>query len=304
MNRKTDENFTKILEVLFEYNGLDFSLYKEGTLRRRIDSRLRTLSLSDYEEYLNNLKTDESERIELINSIAINVTEFFRNPEIFEVFKEKVIPQILFYKTKKKHHIIKVWSCGCSSGDEPYSASIILKEKLGKNIDKFLIKIIGTDIDNESLRTARNVTYLENSLKALDGDLLQKYFEKKSDEEYKLKFDVSSMVKFLNHDVVMDKPIVGCDVILCRNLLIYFNKELQEEILLKFNECLNPGGFLILGMMESLKGSTRDMFEKFDNKLRIYRKPDVEIDSNEKFVDSKLSQEDIDSIVNDLIGET
>ncbi|MFH1791090.1 MAG: CheR family methyltransferase, partial [Candidatus Omnitrophota bacterium] len=155
------------------------------------------------------------------------------------------------------------------------------------------------DIDMNALLEARNMTYSKERLKAMDGRLIEKYFDKAADGKFILKSYVRNMVRLRQHDIVKDKPYLRCDIVLCRNLLIYFNRQLQEETILKFYECLNPGGFLVLGMVESLIGSAAKMFEHVDNRLRIYRRPE---EDEAKGTGSVMSQEDIDRIVKDMLS--
>ena len=145
------------------------------------------------------------------------------------------------------------------------------------------------------------MVYSRQRLKAIDKSLLDKYFLQLDGDKFKLQDSVRSVVRFISHDVIKDKPILHCDIILCRNLLIYFNKELQEEILLKFYEALNTGGFLVLGMVESLVGSTINAFEHLNNPLCIYRKPENKTLGYEK--GHILTQADIDKIVSEMLAK-
>lgn len=293
-----DPKLMRLLTQIHDDKGLDLTQYKEQTLRRRIDSRLRQYGMSSYDEYVQLLKENPEEYVGLFNSLYINVTEFFRNPESFTAIEKIVIPRIIAAKKERSHKVIRAWSCACASGDEPYSLAMLLLEKLGSAKNKFSITVFGTDIDSEALKEAKHMTYTRERLRALGTDLLNKYFTSTEDGHYKLKSIVSDIVKFKHYDVIKDPPILHCDLILCRNLLIYFNKELQEETILKFFECLNPGGFLVLGMVESLTGTAVNHFEHVDNRLRIYRRPERGIDEKAEI----LSQGDIDRIVKEMLG--
>lgn len=299
MNVTANSDLVKLLSVLYEKNGVDFTQYKETTLRRRIESRLRRHNCSSYKEYIAYIEKNEKEIELLIDSITINVTEFFRNPEIFDALNNVVIPQVLLSKRENKHKIIKVWSCACSKGDEPYSLAIMLSEKLGNALQKYIVRIIGSDIDDIALDEAKKMIYSGERVKGLPRQLLDKYFEKNLDSKYKISKKISDLVTFKHLDMIKDKPILHCDIIMCRNILIYFKKELQEEILLKLSECLNPGGFLILGMVESLVGTASKIFENVDNKLRIYRKPLDKVSGTGEI----LSQNAIDNIVKQILEE-
>lgn len=299
MENISDKKILALLTKLHDEKGLDFTQYKPATLLRRINSRLLRHDFKTCDEYLRLLDKDPKEYDELINAITINVTDFFRNPESFEAIDRIVIPRIIASKKEHQHWIIRAWSCGCSTGDEPYTLAMIFLEKLGNAVDRFKLTIIGSDIDDNALDTAKNTTYMADRIKGIPTPLINKYFEKLHGDEYRIKHSLKRNVQFYRHDVIKDRPFMHCDVILCRNLLIYFNKELQEETLLKFYECLNPGGYLVLGMVESLTGSAEGRFENVDNKLRIYRKSE-RVGDHEK--NGNLSQDDIDGIVKDMLG--
>ena len=296
-----DPELMNLLTKIHDEKGLDFTQYKEATLLRRINTRLTRRGVSSYADYAGILDREPEEYRELFDALTINVTEFFRNTEAFEAIERKVIPAVICSKRSQRHRIIRAWSCGCSSGDEPYSMAMLFLEKLGDARKDFLITIIGSDIDKGALAEAKDMVYSGERLKAVEKDMLAKYFDKAAGESFKLKNRVASMVRFRHHDIVRDKPFLHCDIILCRNLLIYFNKQLQEEVLLKFYECLNPGGYLVLGMVESLAGSSAGMFENVDNRMRIYRRPQSHPDKSGR--SAVLSQEDIDRIVDDMLGK-
>ena len=245
------------------------------------------------------LEENPDELIELIDSLTINVTEFFRNPESFRGIDNVVIPNVIKNKQAKQHKIIRCWSCGCSHGDEPYSLAMLLLQRLGHLKETFKVTVYGTDIDTRVVNNARNIICDEDRLKDVDSRLRSEYFENVGGATYRPTKEVRDIVKFRYQDVVKDKPLLHCDIVLCRNLLIYFNKELQEEILLKFYECLNPGGYLVLGMVESLIGAAGKRFEVVDNRLRIYRRSDNVAEEEE--MDGMLSQDEIDKIVNEMI---
>lgn len=299
MSITDDKSLMRLLTKINDEKGLDFTQYKKGTLLRRINSRLNRYKIDSYDDYIKVLEKEKGEYDELINSLSINVTDFFRNPESFDAISKIVIPRVIYAKRDRGHKIIRAWSCGCSTGDEPYSLAMLLLEKLGKARSKFILTIVGSDIDKDALTQAKEMKYSADRLKALDSELLAKYFEEIDSENFKIKSLVRSMVRFRHHNIIKDRPFVHCDIILCRNLLIYFNKQLQEETILKFYECLNPGGYLILGMTESLIGAAVDCFDNVNNRLRIFRKPESKTEKDE--AGGILSQDDIDKIVGGLL---
>jgi chemotaxis methyl-accepting protein methylase len=300
MQKQKDPELISVLTQIYEDKGIDFTQYKDKTLLRRLDSRCKRLGFSSYNEYKAFLKDNPEEYVPLLDSLFINVTEFFRNKESFDFIDNTIVPKIIENKKDKKHRVIRVWSCACSTGDEPYSLAMLLLEKLGKETDKFTIVVYGTDIDEGALKDAGEGLYEKDRLKAVPEKLMKKYFEQKTDILFQLKKEVVNLVMFRHHDVINDKPIKHCDLILCRNLLIYFNKQLQEETLLKFHQSLNDSGYLILGMVESLVGAASTHFETADNRLRVYKclkskKIDLE-------TGNLMDQAEIDRLIKELLN--
>ncbi len=293
-----DPALMRLLTKIYEEKGWDLTQYREASLLRRLQSRLLRNDIHSLDEYVRYLETHPQEYIELLNALTINVTEFFRNPAMFRALRSEVIPRIIAEKQDRQHRIIRAWSCGCASGDEPYSLAILFLEALGQRRDQFLLTVIGSDIDQGALEEARNVVYTKDRLKAIDEVLLKKYFDKLESGNYKVKGMVSNLVKLRHHDVNHTSPYMHCDLILCRNLLIYFNKQLQEEVVLKFYECLNSGGYLILGMTEGLVGAAANAFEALDHRLRIYRRPLAAKMQYDKA--GILPQAKIDQIIRDM----
>jgi len=298
--RMIDPALDRLISKIRDVKGLDFSQYKEKSLSRRINTRLTKHGVESYDRYMEILDKNPEEYEALVNAITINVTDFFRNPEMFDALEKIVIPRVIYSKKEHHHRIIKAWSCACSTGDEPYSLAIILKEKLGRASERFILNIVGTDIDKNALEEAKNMIYSKERLEAVNSRLIDEYFEDCGNSRFKLKHSIGSLVSFRRLDVINDLPITHCDIILCRNLFIYFSKELQEKILLKFYDSLSPGGFLILGMVESLVGEAVNYFEVIDNRLRIYRRPEKK--SMQCGDSGILSQNEIDKIVNQMLG--
>ena len=276
-----------IVSRIHDKTGVDFTQYKEDSLRRRIGGRILRCGVATYQEYADYLDAHPEEYNELINALTINVTEFFRNIELFSELSRYVIPSLLESKRALRHHLIRAWSCGCSVGDEPFSLGMLFLENYQPE-DVFFTRIIGTDVDPNAIEQARSMNYSRERVEAISDGMLSKYFVPNNDGSYTLGKKVAGLVKFLKHDVIKDRPFLGCDIILCRNLL-------------KFYQCLTPGGFLILGMTESLVGSAIKQFETVNNRLRIFRRPlDEALDVEGA---QKLSQDQIDRIVHELLGK-
>ncbi|MBF0105593.1 MAG: protein-glutamate O-methyltransferase CheR [Deltaproteobacteria bacterium] len=290
----------KIVRQIKETSGVDLSHYRTQILTRRITAHLNKKRPDSINDYIKLIATDPNECRSLVESVTIHVTEFFRNPEIFEDMKKTVIPGIIYSKRNRQHKIIRLWSCACSSGDEPYSLAMLLIDELGAAIDNFNITIIGTDIDAGVLYKARDMQYPSKRLEGLDKKIINRHFTPCADGRFTLNDAVKKQVRFTQHDVITDRMFTFCDAILCRNLFIYFDKGLQEKIQIEFFNCLNPGGYLILGMSESLVGAAAELYEKVNPRLRIYKKPETKfLSQNSK----QLSQEEINLIVKALLAK-
>jgi len=265
-----NQGFLALQKKIFKERGLDLSQYREKYLKRRIDVRMRETRAQTYLEYMIVLKRDPSEYDRLLDALTINVTQFFRDGGTFKIIKDDVLRKIISAKQKKNKKIIRVWSAGCASGEEPYSIGILFNEILGSKVDCFFISIYGTDSDANSLEKARAAEYENNSASEVEEIILRRYF--RYDGKYKLKEEIKQMVKFKHHDLISDEPLTHVDIILCRNVIIYFSKELQQKLFKKFYEGLNKGGYLILGKTESLRGEPARMFQLVNMSERIYQK--------------------------------
>jgi chemotaxis protein methyltransferase CheR len=261
---------TTILARIREKRGLDFSGYRRNLLLRRVMARVRLTKNQNFEEYLRCLDSDSGEIDKLLDALTINVTEFFRDPAVFDVIEKRVIPELFAGKEGR----VKIWSCACSSGEEAYSLMMLMAEhcRTSKECPEF--SILATDIDRRSLENAFHGGYGKASLKNLSARLmqiLQKYFHI-VDEGFNIREDISVPVEFRHHDIVSESPPGTFDMILCRNMLMYLDREQQRRVLEKFYEALNPGGFLVLGIVESTGGSFKERFAEYDIKSRIYLK--------------------------------
>lgn len=267
----TDLEFRLLLDKINRNKGVDFSLYKENTLKRRIGARLKSTGCRDYTDYMVYLNREPAEYDTLIQDITINVTEFFRNPEVFEVIGKAVIPAIIKDKARDNKRVIRVWSAGTSEGEEAYSMTILFLELLGTRIADYDITVYGTDIDPVCVKKAREGRYDRAKIAGVKANLLDRYFTKR-DELYEVRKDAKRLTRFLKHNLIADKILPRVDLILCRNVVIYFTRPLQEMVYSIFARALNPGGFLVLGKVESLSGYARTNFETIDNVERVYRR--------------------------------
>ena len=257
-----------LLAYLRESRGFDFGGYKRTSLVRRIRHRMGQVGIDSYHQYLDLLQVDPAEFTALFNTILINVTSFFRDPEAWALLRAEVIPALLAERSPGDP--LRVWSTGCSSGQEAYSLAMVLAEELG--LDDYLkqVKIYATDIDDEALAVARQASYPEAGLEGVPAELRTKYFEPRGDR-YVFHPEIRRTVIFGRNDLVQDAPISRVDLLLCRNTLMYFNAETQQRVLNRFHFALVPRGVLFLGRAEMLLGRSR-LFEPVDLKQRIFRR--------------------------------
>ena len=236
-------NFDQFKDKASKSIDIDLSSYKMKRVKRRINSLMDRHDIKDYDECLELLKTDRKFKKAFLSHFTINTSEFFRNPKNFNYLQKEVFPELISRKKK-----IKIWSAACSNGSEPYTLAIMLNE-LKVNPRNFEIQ--ATDIDNEILREAKKGVYNENSIKKVDAKIINKYFSKKEDK-YILDPKIKRMVKFKQHNLLKDSYGNGWDLILCRNVFIYFTKEIKDEITHKLSNALDRDGYLFLGNTEYL----------------------------------------------------
>lgn len=251
-------DFKEFYRWAYKYFGLDLNAYKQAQLTRRIENLMNRVGAKNLREYINILENDKEEKQKFLDFITINVTEFFRNPNLFEEL-ENLLKKEYFSKDKS----INIWSAACSIGCEPYSIAMILKENNIKNYN-----IIATDIDQTILAKAKEGIYSDLEIKNMDGKYL-KYFTKK-DNKYFLSDEIKRMVKFEKADLILDNYRKNFDLILCRNVVIYFNTETKNRIYKEFNKSLNERGLLFIGATECIYNANELGFRK--NSTFIYRK--------------------------------
>lgn len=267
----TEDDEMVLREIIFHIKkgtGQDFSHYKNPTLVRRLSKRMAELNITDLGSYLNVLAKDENETKAIAHDFLINVTNFFRDKEAFDIVKDEVVPSIL--SEKKTGDTVKVWVVACSTGEEAYSIAILFNEYLEKNNNQdMIIKIFATDVDKEALEIASRGVYPRSIIESMSGQRVAKYFDVEGDN-YKVKPMIRKMVVFSHHDVMKDPPFGKMDFVSCRNMLIYINPEMQKEILRKLHFALNLKGYLFVGPSEHVD-AIRSSLEEVDKKWRIYR---------------------------------
>jgi len=263
-----DPEFEDLLLYLKDSRGFDFSGYKRSTLMRRMAKRMQAVRVTSFSAYLDYLQVHTEEFTSLFNTVLINVTAFFRDPDAWTYLGDEVLPQML--ATKEAGSPIRVWSAGCASGEEAYSLAILLTELLGPEEFRNRVKVYATDVDEEQLAEARQATYPEEAIESLSPERRERYFEAFGGR-YVFRKDLRRSVIFGRNDLVQDAPISRVDLLVCRNTLMYFNAETQARILSRFHFALSNGGVLFLGKAEMLL-SHGHLFLPTDLKWRIFRK--------------------------------
>lgn len=265
---ETDEELEELLGFLRDARGFDFTGYKRSSLGRRIRKRMGDVGIDSYADYRDQLETNADEFSALFNTILINVTSIFRDADSWTYLQREVIPEVLAEHGPEDE--IRVWSAGCSSGEEAYSLAIMFAEALGVEETLTRVKIYGTDVDDEALRDARSGLYPAKALEPLSETLREKYFEQNG-ARYSFRSDLRRRVIFGRHDITRDAPISRLDLLVCRNALMYFNVEAQTQIIDRFHFALREGGFLFLGKAEMLLNDS-DRFDVVSMRQRIFRR--------------------------------
>ncbi|MBN1793040.1 protein-glutamate O-methyltransferase CheR [Candidatus Woesearchaeota archaeon] len=245
--------------------------FKSDFIQTRVKKRMMRHNTTSYKDYLEILKTKIEEQHAIIQALSIHVTHFFRDKNVYEVFLTETIMKLLKEKQANKQRILKIWSAGCSSGEEPYSIAMIFLEILQDQIKDYMIDIKGTDISSEMIELAKRAAYEPEQLKETPQDYIDKYFQK-VDDKYYIKEEVKKLVRFEVKDIWAEDNPRAVDIIFCRNTMIYFSPDLRDKLFLSFHGRLLPEGFMVLGMTEILTPAAQKLFEAENNLYRIYKK--------------------------------
>ena len=235
----------EILKIVRSATSHDFSLYKQTTIGRRIERRMEAKSMESINDYARYLRGNPAETQILFKEMLINVTNFFRDPEAFDILKKDIIPQL--FLDKPEDYCFRIWVPGCASGEEAYSIAISLREHMDEIKQDFKIQIYSTDINDESIIAARLGVYPENITLDVSPDRLKRFFIKDTGT-YRVKKEIREMVTFAVQNVINDPPFIKLDFISCRNLLIYLELQLQKLLISIFSYALKPGGILFFGL--------------------------------------------------------
>ena len=259
--------------------GIDLGGCRRPMLRRRIAARMRTLGVSDPAAHLQRLETDPSECDRLIDAVGISVSSFFRNPLVFEIIGKRILPEIIERKRRQPSREIRVWSAGCGAGEEAYSAAILIHAATRGEVADWVPRIFATDINQDAMRAAAVGAYARESFQTTKLGVLDEYFTP-SGTEFDVRPFIRSMVRFSQHDLTSprsgaptDSVFGTFDLVLCRNVLIYFSRERQERVLDRLCRSVARGGYLVLGESESLGSAMEPELGTVDRDNRIFRRP-------------------------------
>ncbi len=266
-----DDGFQALLDKISRDRGFRCASYKPTCLRRRVGVRMRARGLHRYADYAGLLDQDAAEYELLLDVLTINVTKLFRNREAYEAIARDVVPALWDSPRPR----LRVWSAGCASGEEPYSLATLFyrhaeeRRALG---DLERVDVLATDIDRRSLADAERGTFEEADFSETPPEWRAQYFS--AEPPFAVRPEIRRLVRFREHDMLREPSVRPVnDLIVCRNAIIYFDRASQERLFEAFHAALSPGGFLVLGKVEMLFGSARDLFEPVNGRERIYRRP-------------------------------
>ena len=259
-----EAQFDELRKLIYRSSGISFSSNKKYLLESRLQPRLQARELKSFTEYVSFLKFDPRRQEELtflFNQVTTNETSFFRNMSQMKAFERRVVPELVERKREEPGgRKLRVWSAACSSGEEPYSLAILLREAMKSDIRKWKVEIIANDISTDMLQMGQTAIYGEYTLRSTPLVFKQRYFEALSDKSFKVKPEVRNMVRFMHmnfSDETKMKRMNAFDIIFCRNVLIYFDEDAKKKYVQHMYDALNPGGYLFLGHGESLHRISR-----------------------------------------------
>jgi chemotaxis protein methyltransferase CheR len=268
---QTEDDIRKLIGFINKQKGVDLTPYRESFLMRRLRVRMAQANAKTAYDYVNLIKKDPDEFNKFLETLGVNVTEFFRDREIFDAFRKTALSELIKKKQASGNKLLRIWSAACASGEEPYSIAMMLKEELQDRKD-FTVRIFATDMDKEALGRAEKAEYKAHDLRKLDKKTLEKYFTLGYNNLYSVNEEIRQLVRFQQHNLFTEPPLTFMDVIFCRNLMIYLNRQQQDELITTFYNSLNTTGYLIVGKVESVWN--KQQFDLVALRDKIYRKID------------------------------
>lgn len=280
------ELYARVVDILAEQQNFLLNGYKNLCIRRRLAVRIRAAGFKIAENYVSYLAEDRCEQEILLATLSVHVSHFFRNPSVYTVLEQSILP-ILAERTHHNKIKLRMWSVGCAYGEEPYSLALLC-QKIGLKTQNY--SIIATDLSSEALKKARRGFFSEGRLEHVPMPLRNEFFSEQG-QFAQLDQTIRQQVQFFRHDILTDQPFYRAELILCRNLLIYFSRQQQQKVLEKLAESLLPGGYLVLGRAETMTACCRYLFNCVDPAERIYQRTDNELLQQEPGRLSKTSIE-------------
>ena len=275
-----ENSLNKIFILVRTQTGHDFSYYKVNTIQRRVERRMAVHQIESIDEYLKYLQESNEEIDALFKDLLIGVTNFFRDSDTFKTLQETIIPKL--FEGKSADSLVRVWSAGCSTGEEAYSIAILLQEYLESSKQKFVTQVFATDIDPHAINFARSGIYPASIAADIPPKYLERFFTSDSGNldsdalTYRINKNIRDMLIFSEQNIIKDPPFSKMDLICCRNLMIYLSSDLQKKLIPLFHYALNPGGYLFLGTSESV-GEYTNMFKLIDRKSKLYQRKETTI---------------------------
>jgi len=264
------ENYLLLVKKILRDRNLDLRHYHTELLKRRLALRLNATKLDSYLLYMRQLDKDPQEYDRLFATLCINVSEFFRDPPVWVTLRY-LVDAVIQKKLASADRRLRIWSAGCANGEEAYSLAIVTREATRHIAHNLRIQIFATDIDKTCLTACAKAEYPKISIANVDASLAERYFSRGRDT-VTVEEEIRRMVEFSYLDLTSSELIRDTDLIVCRNVFIYFDHSLQKSILTNFCESLLPGGFVVLGKTEILPGESSCLYEEVDGNARIYRK--------------------------------
>lgn len=257
-------------ERIIALTGWDLHLFKENYLKRRVTARLRALGLEKWGDYAARLE-DPAELERLRDRLTVNVTEFFRDTDVWQELEQVILPTLAREASAKAVPEIRIWSAGCSSGEEPYSLAMLALEAAAAVRPKPAVHIVASDLDAVILAKAQEGRYPEASLAAVSGARRAAYFQADG-AQWAVGPKLRECIVFRRHNLFDDPPPSGLDLVLCRNVMIYFSRDLQQKLLRGFHAALRPGGFFMTGKTETVLGPVRSIWKPVSARARAFQK--------------------------------
>lgn len=275
-----DAGFEPLAMWIARATGWDLSLYKGNYIRRRVGARVRALGLPGWAEYHQLLQREPDELEKLKDRLTVNVTEFFRDSDVWEWLRDEYLPGLWEEKSKAWRAAgspgafcpaFFIWSAGCSSGEEPYSLAMLFDQVFGGRKEGYRLRLLATDLDPVILERAREGSYPRASLVNLGLETQQRYFDMQG-ERVAVKPEIKRRVAFRQHNLFADPPPTGLDLVLCRNVMIYFSRELQQRLMQSFHKALRVQGTFLTGKTETLLGPARQIFRGSSARARAFQR--------------------------------